>query len=421
MRFAFIAGFAAVGGGETLIMRRTRWLTSHGHSVLVACPEGPAVKLFEEAGATVTLLRNIELYPDALSVMEWCQLRERIVRALDGKPVDAIEVHTLSMLTHATFIAPVLGAKVLLNVIHPDSLSDIPDEVFRMLEERKALHSINAASLAPTEKRLGRPLAGALIVPVPVDVPHAEFTPRPMTSSPRILTVARLVHDKRYVLALIDTVKSLKGRFADIHLDVIGDGELRPRVEERVASLGLAGSVTLHGTVHPDQLHEHYERCDIFVGMGTAGLHAAAQSRPVVIAFLDTDEPITPGVLPDLGLTEFGERTPGGIEKPWLPVVTRLLEDAPYREDVARRGHALVQQHFSMDAVMTRWLGLVDEASAKPMAVPPPLWFDPPSEQKLIARRFLYNNPELYALQKTARGRLRAAVGLGPVRPRPRD
>lgn len=419
--YLFIAGFAAVGGGETLIQRRARWLASHGHHVFIACPEGPAVRFFEEAGARVMLLGNLELYPDAMTVIEWCALRDRVLALVDGHRIEAIETFNLNTLAHAAFIAPVLQSRVILDVIHPDSTSDVPDSVWRMLEERNAIIAINPGSLRPTEERLGRRLRASL-VPVAVDTGHEEFSPRAMDpASPRLLTVARLVQDKRYVLALLDSVRALKSAFPGIHLDVVGDGPLRAEVEARIISLQLQGNVTLSGTVHPDQVHAHYENCDVFVGMGTAAVQAAVHSRPAIIAFLDEQQPVTPGLLNEMTGTEFGERMPGDVEKPWLPLLERLLSDGDFRLRSARAGHARVRAEFFIDAVMQRWLDVVAKVDARPMAIPPPLWFDPPSEQKLIARRFLYNNPGLYTAQKNARHRLRSAVGLAPFRPVPRS
>jgi hypothetical protein len=155
--------------------------------------------------------------------------------------------------------------------------------------------------------------------------------------------------------------------------------------------------------------------------MGTTALQAAAASRPAVITYLDTEEPVTPGYLPDQRGNEFGERTAGGTEQPLETLVRALLDQESLRTDVAKRGYQLVREHYGMDAIMQRWLAMVSNASAKPMVVPPPLWFQPTKEGKLILRRLLYRNPEVYELQQRMRIRLRAAVGLAPFRARPRD
>lgn len=418
--FMFVVAYAAVGGGETLVIRRTRWLTARGHHVVVMCPAGPAVTLFEKAGAKVGLLNNLELYPDALTAMDMHLLRERVLSLVNHQPVEAMECTSLSMLFLASHWAAGLGSKVLLSVIHPDSLSDVPDAVFAALEERGALFSMNASSLQPTEQRVGRKLHGAAILPVPVDMPHLEFAPSTVNAAaPRLLTVARLVHDKRYVLGLLQTVATLRVRYPGIHLDIVGDGPLRPQVEGKIQELGLRDHVTLAGTVQPDQLRPFYERCDVYIGMGITALLAAGHSRPGIITFLDTQEPLTPGGFPLADPYALGERILGGHEENWDSLLVRLLEDAAFREAEARRGWTCVRDNFAEDAVMQRWMHIVETASAKPFAVPPPLWFDPPSDAKLMARRFLYLHPELYEAQREARSRLRAAVGLRAFRPLP--
>ena len=78
----------------------------------------------------------------------------------------------------------------------------------------------------------------------------------------RILTVGRLVPQKALDTA-IDTMKILKGTGKAFRWYVLGDGELRKSLEERIRSCELCGDFFLLGTV--DNPYPYYKQCDLYV------------------------------------------------------------------------------------------------------------------------------------------------------------
>lgn len=78
----------------------------------------------------------------------------------------------------------------------------------------------------------------------------------------RILTVGRLVPQKALDTA-IDTMRILKGTGKAFRWYVLGDGELRKSLEERIRSYELCGDFFLLGTV--DNPYPFYKQCDLYV------------------------------------------------------------------------------------------------------------------------------------------------------------
>ena len=103
--------------------------------------------------------------------------------------------------------------------------------------------------------------------------------------SPCILSLSRLAPEKNVHL-VIDAVAELRRDFPNIGLVVAGDGDLRPTLEARAASLGIQDVVRFVGFVR--DVRPLYDRCDVFVlasqteGMPMALLETMALGLPIV-------------------------------------------------------------------------------------------------------------------------------------------
>ena len=78
----------------------------------------------------------------------------------------------------------------------------------------------------------------------------------------RILTVGRLVPQKALDLA-VRTMKILKNRESGFRWYVLGEGELRKKLEDQIKSLGLENDFILLGTV--ENPFPYYAQCDLYV------------------------------------------------------------------------------------------------------------------------------------------------------------
>ncbi|MDO5493893.1 MAG: glycosyltransferase [Nesterenkonia sp.] len=105
---------------------------------------------------------------------------------------------------------------------------------------------------------------------------------------PTVLFVGRLAVEKN-VDVLIDAVAATDPQL-DIGLDVVGDGEQRDLLSDRIVRLGLSDRVRMLGHVDDAALRRAYLRADVFCQPGTAelqslvSLEAMSAGRPVVLA-----------------------------------------------------------------------------------------------------------------------------------------
>lgn len=108
-----------------------------------------------------------------------------------------------------------------------------------------------------------------------------------------ILTVGRLV-ERKGIDKTIEAMCELVARRGDIHYLIVGDGELRQKLERMIVELGLSAHVTLVGKVSDDDLLRYLRTCDLFVmpnrtladgdteGFGLVFREANACHKPVV-------------------------------------------------------------------------------------------------------------------------------------------
>ncbi|HEY0778896.1 MAG TPA: glycosyltransferase, partial [Gemmatirosa sp.] len=104
----------------------------------------------------------------------------------------------------------------------------------------------------------------------------------------RILTVGRLVPEKRVDL-LVRAFALARGRFGSPQrLTVVGDGPERPALEQLAAALGVADAVDFAGSIYdPASLAPHFNAAWAAVspgGIGLAAVQSLAFGVPVVLA-----------------------------------------------------------------------------------------------------------------------------------------
>ncbi len=150
--------------------------------------------------------------------------------------------------------------------------------------------------------RLGVPQEKIVVIHNGVD--PDQFKPGPksqklisqygLSNARVILTVSRLIPRKDH-LTVLRALKILKERFANIRYLIVGDGPMRPKLEQAAKAMGLSEDVIFTGDVSCEELKEYYNLCDVFVmtptsypsrgdyeGFGLVYLEAGACEKPVV-------------------------------------------------------------------------------------------------------------------------------------------
>lgn len=105
---------------------------------------------------------------------------------------------------------------------------------------------------------------------------------------PTVLFAGRLAEEK-HVDVLIDAVAKTPAEL-NVHLEIVGGGEVRAALEAQVARLGLEPRVKFLGLASDAELREAYIKADLFCMPGTAELQslvtleAMSASTPVLLA-----------------------------------------------------------------------------------------------------------------------------------------
>lgn len=81
---------------------------------------------------------------------------------------------------------------------------------------------------------------------------------------PYLLWAARMIDWKHPELP-VETARFLKEKGLIFHLDIIGDGELRPQIQALAESYGLGDCVSFLGYQPPEEVRLHMEQADIFL------------------------------------------------------------------------------------------------------------------------------------------------------------
>ena len=130
------------------------------------------------------------------------------------------------------------------------------------------------------------------------------------------------------------------------HLDLVGDGPLRQRVEAEIKSLCLQDHVTLHG----EQLDiaERLSRADVFIlstkreGFPLSILEAMRAGLPVVASDVGgISEAVIHGETGTLAVSE----DPAALHAALRP----LMEDPERRRTLGHNGRRRFEQEFAMD------------------------------------------------------------------------
>lgn len=106
--------------------------------------------------------------------------------------------------------------------------------------------------------------------------------------NPTVLFVGRLAEEK-HVDVLIDAVSKTPAEL-NVHLEIVGGGEVRAALEAQAKRLGLSERVKFLGLASDEELRKAYLRADLFCMPGTAELQslvtleAMSASTPVLLA-----------------------------------------------------------------------------------------------------------------------------------------
>jgi glycosyltransferase involved in cell wall biosynthesis len=174
-------------------------------------------------------------------------------------------------------------------------------------------------------------------------------SPQPPPLGPRLLHVGTLTPVKDHAL-LLHTLASVRRRGVPATLELVGEGPLRPQLENLVHDLGLNGSVRFRGEVDHAALPAVYQAADVCVissrheAQCMVALEAAACGVPVVGTHV--------GVIPELT----SEVAPVGNSVALTDAIATTLAGHPSATRAAIT--ARVRSTFGLQTCADRFRGL---------------------------------------------------------------
>ncbi len=196
--------------------------------------------------------------------------------------------------------------------------------------------------------------------PLPVNTPEVQPIDVVQTDRKVLLAVGRMSEEKGFS-GLIEVFASLAEQCAEWDLVILGDGPLRPVLEQQVQAGGLGTRVLMPGRV--GNVGAWYERADLYVlssrveGFPNTLGEAMAHGCAAVSYDCDTGPR-------DLIRHEVdGLLVPPGEQAALASALGRLMQDDTLRVQLAVRALE-VRTRYSMQRVLSLWDELFDEVKA---------------------------------------------------------
>ena len=194
-----------------------------------------------------------------------------------------------------------------------------------------------------------------------LDAKFLAEPPTPVPAAPRLVCVGRLCPQKAH-LVLIEAVRRLHESGRELELVLVGDGELRPAIEERIARHGLGDAVRITGWASADEVRDELLAARALVlpsfaeGLPVVLMEAMALGRPVVSTFI--------AGIPELVSPEAGWLVPAGDVDELARALRAVLDASPERlTEMGRVGRQRVAERHDAAAI-ARDLGRLFTRSA---------------------------------------------------------
>ncbi|MBI5095866.1 MAG: glycosyltransferase [Candidatus Hydrogenedentes bacterium] len=334
-------------GGEQQASYLIRGLAARGHMALVAGrPQGKF--LYADHGCE-DLVRIAAPFRGELDLFS----AYRIAQAVKHHRVDIIHAHTSH--THTTAcLARAIARRG--KVVVSRRVDFVPKRnAFNRFKYSWPDHIIAISGrIGQVLSEFGAPTEKLSVVHSCIDAGRFDVAPISRADldvpedAPLLGNVAALVGHKDH-RTLISAMPRVLERIPRLRLVIVGEGELRARLEAQITSLGLGSSVRLLG--FRDDVPRILRALDVFVlsskleGLGTSVLDAMAAGVPVVAT--------AGGGIPEMVTHEkTGLLCPVQDSGALAEQIIRAFEESALTAALARNAADLVQERFTTDKMV---------------------------------------------------------------------
>jgi len=274
-------------------------------------------------------------------------------RRLHAEPVDHIHAHYATYPALAAWFCHRLTGVSYSFTVHAHDIF-----VHQEMLARKIADASFVVAISEFNRRFLVPYGGDSTTPVEVvhcgiDPDAFEFRPRiaPASGPVRAACVASLQEYKGHEVLLRALAQG--GDLERIQLDLVGDGVLRPALEQLARDLDIADRVRFHGSLTEPQVREVLSAADVFVLPSIVARDGQMEGLPVALM-----EALASGLfavstrlsgIPELVRDgETGALAEPGDVTSLAGALGRALHDG--NDELALAGRRLVEREFDIDA-----------------------------------------------------------------------
>lgn len=365
------------------ILFQAEGMARRGHEVHVLAPHAPGAAATELFGEVTVhrfryapdrwevlaygggILQNLRRNPLAWALVPVFLLAElkAMRRLVRRQRIDLIHAHWFIPQGLIAALGTVTGRRPIVMTAHAGDVFATRDRLRRGLLRHAARRTGAATAVSGPLAQEFEGLTGIRPEIIPMGVDIARFRPAGRApadrSGPHILSVGRLAA-KKGLHHLLDALATLAPGMPGLALTLVGDGPVRPALEEQAARLGLEGRVRFLGMRPNAELPDLFAGADLFVvpsiidetgdreGLPVSILEAAASGVPVVASDV--------GGISDFiedGVT--GLLVPPGDVEALARAILRLSGDTALASAVATAARARVESGFTWDSVSDRF------------------------------------------------------------------
>jgi glycosyltransferase involved in cell wall biosynthesis len=199
-----------------------------------------------------------------------------------------------------------------------------------------------------------------------VDLDRFRARPRPPARDGfSVVSVGRLVPKKGFD-TLIDAAAHLAADGIDVRVDIIGTGEMRDVLQERIDARNLGHQVWLRGAMLPEQVAAAMSEADVFVLANGIAPDGDRDSMPVVtkeamasgVPVITTDTVANPEMVDD----SVGRLVPPNDAHALAAAISELASLSPaQRHQLGMAGRRRVERSFSLHAETAKLHALFEE------------------------------------------------------------
>ncbi len=298
-----------VNGAAQFGYRLAKGMTGRGHNVhVLACRDGKGKSYSEfRDEATVHRLRShsVPTHETFRICLPW-EIKKEISLLFDQVKPDVVHIQSHYMIgEHVLYEAVKRGIRIVAtNHFMPENLNPfLPfPQWFKDIVGRISWKDMGKVMGQADVVTTPTPLAAKAmhehaflrkVLPLSNGIDSAAYELQPGETiephaHPTVLFAGRLAEEK-HVDVLIKAIGKTPPEL-NVHLEIVGGGEVRPALEELVQRLGLGGRVKFLGLASDEDLRRAYIQADLFCMPGTAELQslvtleAMSASTPVVLA-----------------------------------------------------------------------------------------------------------------------------------------